>query len=279
MKNRPKMLVILGIIFVFAIVGTSLMVNSQIQNNNSQNKQQDDKGAKIRQKIEQNGDPIAEFNAPEPVDPKERRFRQNRGRKYNINSPNVKPGDISRFFLNDNVSSITIIGPWTTRRKEIALPVGQSSHIVIGSLKNAKSFISEDRTSIYSEFIFDVENVLKQNGNPPLNQNNQLTLNRSGGKVRLPSGKLLSIVIDGKPLPKNGRYLMFLSYDVEAESFKIITGYEFQGGRVKPLDGVSVSDSIIEQYQNYQRFNEANEVEFVEFVKSTISQNQGGFSQ
>jgi hypothetical protein len=250
MKNRPKMLVILGIIFVFAIVGTSLMVNSQIQNNNSQNKQQDE--SPYVKKIRQNQDPIAEYNAPEPIDPKEKYLRQKKNEKFGLSKKIVKPDKLKGFALNENSPEFMITSSY--QKPKSAFPLSMSDFVVIGKIVKATAFLTDDKSNIYSEFTLGIDEVLKKPVNSNLQSKNLITLIRQGGKVRIPSGKILYRGSLGYSMPEiNKFYLLFLKEDIETETFGIVTAYEFREGVVIPLDG-EVNGEVMEIFEEQYKY-------------------------
>ena len=65
---------------------------------------------------------------------------------------------------------------------------------------------------------------------------------RSGGRVRMPSGKIVVSWTNHQNMPKIGsRYVLFLTHDFEiagdtGDDFYLLTGYEFKDGKVTPLD-------------------------------------------
>jgi len=125
-----------------------------------------------------------------------------------------------------------------------ALPVLESDAVVIGEVVGSEAYLSNDRTSVYSEFTIQVGDLLKNTSRQDINIGSLLTAERDGGGVRFESGKVLRRGRVHETMPVVGqRYLLFLERDNEAESFSIITGYELRDGRVFPLDGVNVAEA------------------------------------
>ncbi len=261
------------IITTIAATSTISIIHSQKRDNsNSQstNKQQDDGKALIK-KIEENGDPIADYNSSESYNAQENNLRKKRKAKHNLKSPDLKPGDAKRFELNDNSQPINVGGPWIGSPKRSALPITQDDFIVVGEVIDAQAFLSDDKTSIFSEFNFKVEDVLKQNAEHPVSINEVITTERAGGKVKLPSGKILHRLAEGYPMPKVGkRYLMFLKYDKETDSSYIMTGYKLEAGKVTPLDGIGLDEQIVQSLENYQQYKDVDEDFFLNTVRNAI---------
>jgi hypothetical protein len=117
-----------------------------------------------------------------------------------------------------------------------ALPVGRSATVVVGQVLKSKAFLSNDKTGIYSEFEVSVEQVLKNDSATPIFQGGSVTAERRGGRVRFPSGRLITYGNRGQGMPKVGqRYVFFLERN--ADQYTILTAYELQAGKVRPLDG------------------------------------------
>lgn len=123
---------------------------------------------------------------------------------------------------------------------DIPLPVGQSDTIVIGLLDdNGHTFLSSDRTGIYTEYRCQVERVLLSPKNSPLSK--VIDVVRGGGAIRLPSGKVLIRGKLNRPLPRGGfRYLFFLGFQEDTRDFLIVGGYVLWEGHAYSLNQLNV---------------------------------------
>jgi hypothetical protein len=141
-----------------------------------------------------------------------------------------------------------------------ALPVLESDAVIIGEVVSSEAYLSNDRTSVYSEFTFQVADLLKNTSGQDIIIGSSLTAERSGGGVRFESGKVLRRGRLHETMPVVGqRYVLFLERDDEAGSFSIITGYELRDGRVFPLDGVNLPEagSKLPQFAAYEGVQDA----------------------
>ncbi len=119
-----------------------------------------------------------------------------------------------------------------------ALPLAESDSVVVGEVTQAEAQLSEDETNIYSEFTIQVSDVLKNTDSSLLEAGKAVVVERSGGRVRLPSGKVIVARTDKQDLPQTGkRYVLFLIKDKEGD-FSILTGYELRDEKVFPLDNL-----------------------------------------
>jgi len=139
-----------------------------------------------------------------------------------------------------------------------SFPAKESSVIVIGTVIDAKGFLSEDRSAAYSEYKVNVTDVLK--GADKL-ANRKIIAEREGAKVILPTGRVITYWVMKQGTPQIGhRYVLFLKNTPEGDYF-ILTGYELAKGRVSPLDSIS---------GKYEFFDGNEETAFIELVRSTI---------
>jgi hypothetical protein len=129
-----------------------------------------------------------------------------------------------------------------------ALPVSKSEAVILGEVTQADAQLSDDETNIYSEFTIQVAEVLKNDKNFCLGVGNSVVVERSGGRVRLPSGKVIVAQNYNQDLPRVGKryvlFLIFLTRDESDTDFHILTGYELRDGKVFPLDKLSPSHPI-----------------------------------
>jgi hypothetical protein len=174
--------------------------------------------------------PVTDYSAVPTSDLKARAKREAKGKKYN-----------NRYAARISESSD---GIFTIRDWEVglpALPVSRSSAVIIGEITDAQAYLSEDGTNIYSEFVVQVQQILKNDNQTPIG--NSIAVERSGGRVRLTSGKIVIARTNHQDLPRVGRrYVFFLTHElsgVNTESLNILTGYEVRDGRVFPLDKLS----------------------------------------
>jgi nitrate reductase cytochrome c-type subunit len=150
-------------------------------------------------------------------------------KKYNTDAPVITENDTSIFLSSD----------WSLRLP--ALPVKISAAVIIGEVTEAQAHFSSDQTNVYSEFAAQISDVLKNDYKAPLGVGNSVVLERSGGQVRFPSGKVMVSATNGQDMPRVGkRYLFFLTHEGPDahvyEDFLILTGYELRDGLVFPLD-------------------------------------------
>ena len=145
-----------------------------------------------------------------------------------------------------------------------ALPVEKSDAIIIGEVVEAHAFLSEDQTQVYSQFVIRVEDVPKNNGQVLISPQTNIAVERQGGRVRFPSGKVAIANVAHQDMPRVGRrYVLFLTHHSlmsgRYEDFFILTGYELRNDKVFPLDKVS-SGHPINSYKDRDRESFLNDL-------------------
>lgn len=199
--------------------------------------------------------PIADYNEPEPSDPQELERRREKGTKYD------KPE------VTVDAYSEVVVGSMHWANGLPAFPVERSSAVVIGTVTDAKARMSNNKKGVYSEFSLRVEEVLKIDGDKSLKPKSNLAVDREGGRVRLPSGKVGIYYISGQGMPLVGRrYVLFLSCR-KSIGFTILTGYEIHEGKVSPLDNPGGEHP-------FTKYDGADEQSFLEELRIAVANSQ-----
>lgn len=175
--------------------------------------------------------PIADFQAPDPVEPAVKAAREAKGRKYN---------DKHMPQISDDTYQIFAGADWDVRLP--ALPVERSAAVVIGRVNSARAYVTPDKTGIYSEFQVATDTVIKNDLNNMIKEGAAIIVERRGGRVRMPSGRIVISWVSHQNMPRvGGRYLLFLTHQFETpndtpKDFYLLTGYELRDGQVHLLD-------------------------------------------
>ena len=183
--------------------------------------------------------PIVEYVAEKGLVGNERAKWEAKGKKYN--SRHVPA-------INEFSNQVFSFIDW--ERGLPAFPFERSSAVIIGEITGAEAHLSSDETKIYSEFTVHIDEVLKNDKQVALNPQSKIKVERPGGRVRFPSGKIVIAAVSNQDLPRIGRrYVLFLTHDFimggqYGETFFILTGYELRKGKIFPLDKVSSGHPI-----------------------------------
>jgi hypothetical protein len=178
--------------------------------------------------------PIVDLVSAEPSDPVAREKRAAKAKKHNSKyAPKVTEAMDGMYLVNNTLTGLP------------ALPVGKSSAVVIAEVTSATAYLSEDQSSIYSEFGLRIKRLFKNGTANDLTENTCIEAERIGGRVRLPSGKIIVSSVDNQDMPRLRRtYLLFLTGGETDQDFSILTGYELREGKVFPLDKTGPSNPI-----------------------------------
>lgn len=226
-------------IFLGLIVSLTLILTSGVAAWRSQRdgRQSPPEGKKIPEALERH--PIVDYEATEPGDQSERAKRRAKSATYN--DPGGAKTNPSEYVVRASRNDWEL-GLVST------LPVAQSSAVIVGEVVAAEAHLSEDKANVYSEFSVRVEEVIKNDPAEPISASDVVVAERQGGRVRLPNGRISGYYISGQTPPQVGRrYVLFLGFNkYDASNRKltaqremsrhILTGYEFKGGKVFPLD-------------------------------------------
>lgn len=202
--------------------------------------------------------PTVDYLAAEPTDPLEREKRSKRAKRHNIKyAPRLDQLTESTFLLSD----------WDVNLP--AFPIERSDAVVICRVSGGRAQLSEDRTSVYSEFSVQVETILKNDTKTPLTVDKSAELIRVGGRVRLPPGKIIVSAVNKQDMPQVGsRYVLFLTHHSlhggEDEDLYILTGYEIKDSKVYALDKVSPTHPL-------NKYTGASETQFLTDLSSALA--------
>ena len=170
--------------------------------------------------------PIAVFSASLPADSKERAQRLARSGRFD------KRATVPFDETDPDTTMRGTVSEWYLYIA--ALPTAESDVVVLGEVISAKGYLSNDRTSAYSEFAIRVNEVFKSDSRP---SGNSMTAVREGADVQLPSGRIIRREIVYQGMPRIGQqYMFFLKYNEQGNDYSILTGYEIRNGVVIPLD-------------------------------------------
>jgi hypothetical protein len=214
--------------------------------------------------------PITDYEAALPTPSGVLRFR--RGERYNLTNPSVPEiGEQSE-------PKIVNLAPSHFRRNP--MPFEHSNVVAVGTIKAGQAFLSNDKRDIYTEFSFSVEEVLKTPAAPYVRVGDSIDIERRGGVVKLPSGKIIvrGTLTDSMPLVGK-RYLLFLRFNPNTEDYHLQTGYQIEGGHAYRLDDQSYEESNHESEQHSLREEALSADQVLSRVRSKAAASPHGGQQ
>ena len=201
-------------------------------------------------KVKEDKLPIVNFDTPGPGNANEKARRNAKGKRFDGSSLVAEP--------HPEAGAKGILDSWMQSLP--ALPVAASDAIVMGEITNAQAYLSPDKTGVYTEYTVRVDEVLKQSSAAQPASGGLVDVQREGGRVQFPSGRVQSYITHYQGVPVTGqRYVLFLKRNEQADVFIILTGYEQRDGKVYPLDGVDLLQGASElpQFAAYKGVEEA----------------------
>lgn len=175
-------------------------------------------------KFDENRFPIADYTAAGPSDPRERSKRQEKGKKYDKSAWRIYPETTS------SMARVDYVNPNLP-----ALPLTESSAVIVGQITDAQAYLSNDKTGVYSAFTVRIDEVLKNSSSVSLSSASSIEVERDGGRVRFPNGRILIYAINSQDMPVVGpRYVLCLTNPQGQSDFQILTAYELREGAVYP---------------------------------------------
>ena len=73
-----------------------------------------------------------------------------------------------------------------------ALPLAESTAVIGGQIRDAKAYLSNDKTGVYSVFTIQIDQVLKNSAQLSVLAGTSIEVERDGGRVRFPNGRTLT---------------------------------------------------------------------------------------
>jgi hypothetical protein len=121
--------------------------------------------------------PEADYNAPDTSDPEQPSRRRAK------NSRHDKKGLV----VKDSGTRIMVTDVLHEGKERWPIPAGESDAILVGEVQGRRTFLSNDKSGVYTELTVEVVEVLK--GDPSqLILGGKITAERTGGVVRYPNG-------------------------------------------------------------------------------------------
>jgi len=195
-------------------------------------------------------------------------LRLRRGQRYNV-------PDSSLPELGEQ-SDPDLVGGGSSHFSRDPLPFSQSAAVVVGQVTAGQAHLSDDKREIYSEFNVSVQEALTVSSARHIQSGDSVDVERYGGALRLPSGKVLFRAFRDFSMPLVGkRYLLFLKYDPNTEDFHIVTGYQLDGEHTYKLDVYSYSDRNNDKLIHPLREQGQSEEQLLDRVKAIAAQNWG----
>jgi hypothetical protein len=101
----------------------------------------------------------------------------------------------------------------------------QADVIVVGVATASLAHLSASHSTIYSDYIFVIGNILKDNPASPIGSKSDIVVTRPGGELTLPDGHVTFEDQDFRNLETDVMYLQFLKYIPQSTAYRPIGSY------------------------------------------------------
>jgi hypothetical protein len=188
---------------------------------------------------------------PAPTDLAQQQLRQSRGALFdNLFGGNGTSAAAKPLEATDPRTP----PPFTTHNIRMVgeLPAALSDTILVGRIKAAQAYQSNDHTAIYTETTIAVEQVTSQQGTHAVVGGN-IVLEQVGGSLTLPGGRVLTHLSEGlgKNLQVGERYAFFLTYLPSGQCYQLVKAWWLNAGKVQAVsaEDLALVANGISQYQ------------------------------
>lgn len=146
-------------------------------------------------------------------------------------------------------------------QKFLQTMVSDADAVVIGTVKNKSSQLTEDEDYVFTDYDLSVDEVLKDNPASPVRAHSKITITRPGGTILL-NGKVVNAVDEAfLPYRKGAQCLLFLKFIPSAGGYQALNSLSsFQ------LDEDKVGKLTKEQF----RFESTEATSFVQQVRAAV---------
>lgn len=160
--------------------------------------------------------------APEPTDSSERELQRVRNDVFSLHIEPISDSNPERVrFVH-----LRSIEP---------MPLADSDTVVLGRVSQAQSYLSTDKSQIYTQYRIEIEEVLQNSARLPLTPDQHgFVAVQTGGAIRMPSGIIWRQTDMGtdRLLHAGRRYLLFLLSFPKIKGYSVLRHYEFRDGRI-----------------------------------------------
>ena len=95
----------------------------------------------------------------------------------------------------------------------------ESDAVVIGQVLSKNAQLTEEETWVFTDYQFQANEIIKNNGQAPIHTGQTLTVSRAGGKVVIDGVIFTAEDESFPPLTKGSEVLLFLQYVPETKSY------------------------------------------------------------
>ncbi len=123
----------------------------------------------------------------------------------------------------------------------------EADAVVLGSVENKESHLTEDETWIYTEYDFLVDEIIKDNLALSIVLNDKIKITRPGGLIKLDNQVVRVQDRLYEQLKKNKKYLLFLKFVPSTQGYLVsnVKGdFVLEGKRLKSLSQANIPNDL-----------------------------------
>lgn len=247
---RSKGLLLVSIILILAaVIGVGGVHWAQSSSPNSSD--QERKKRNVKEEVLN----VVIDAAPDEVDAEKKAARIKKNRRFNIESK--LPYSMEEHQKNGEYSGLLL------ETEPPPLPI-TSDLIIVGSIQRRQPYLSGNITVVYTELTVNIEEILKNNATSPVYTFEPLIVDREGGAIRMPNGRIFRYLVSHLGIPEIGkRYVLFLDREADRDH-RLVVGYELTDKTIIPLENFGDRESLLN----------LTEPQFLSLLKQKISQSQ-----
>jgi hypothetical protein len=137
--------------------------------------------------------------------------------------------------------------PFSTPAGEVNRITCSADVVVVGVVKNKASQLTEDQSFLFTDYGFEVQEVLK--GTVSLDPNNEITVTRPGGEIVVDSKTVRALDESFQPMTVGSKYVLFLRIIPQTGSYQAIESgesFELNGNKIRDLKRGSLNKLLVE---------------------------------
>jgi hypothetical protein len=203
--------------------------------------------------------PVVIGEEPESSKPDERIAREAKNARYNGGGGDLTIPGRDRFMEQYEPRALPLI------------PLAQGPIAFRGQVTKLQPYLSADRTHVYTETTWKVDEVFKQPKDLKLSSDGVIVTDQMGGSVKLRFGRIATDDTRngfmGKPYV-GGRYVVFLETIHKGEDLTMIRAYELRDGKVFKLTEDGTPGGVVLSNEPNHPDSLSSEETFLQAVRS-----------
>lgn len=158
-------------------------------------------------------------------------------------------------------------GHYESSHEFLTKMTANSDAVLVGVVKEKSSQLTENGKFVFTDYLFQVEEVIKNNSGKPISMSELVTITRPGGKILLNGFAVKATDESFQNLNTEGKYILFLKFVPETGAYQSVNpegSFLINNGKAKTLNA-----SVASRFRDVQDLSS-----FIADIYSTLSNNQ-----